>query len=91
MRKDIRPTIPDPAAYQFQDREGKWHCFTDQKHYENTVADGSWPIRKLYTEEDMHAYSIACMQSNFRHLDQLACTGSNAPGQTGSLYGPPDK
>jgi hypothetical protein len=38
----------EPVAYQYQDREGKWRPFMDERHYENTVADGSWPIRALY-------------------------------------------
>ncbi|MDF3019349.1 MAG: hypothetical protein K0Q92_652 [Steroidobacteraceae bacterium] len=40
----------EPVAYQYQDREGKWYPFMDERHYENTVAEGSWPIRALYTE-----------------------------------------
>ena len=46
------PTHPAEAqavAWQFQDREGKWHGFTDERHRQNTIADGSWPVRALYT------------------------------------------
>jgi hypothetical protein len=39
----------DPACYQYQDSEGKWHPFVNDKHYQNTVGDGRWPIRPLYT------------------------------------------
>lgn len=39
----------EPVAYQFQDREGTWCSFSGSKHYEDTVADGTWPIRALYT------------------------------------------
>jgi hypothetical protein len=39
----------DAVAYQFQDREGAWCNFSGPKHYEATVADGTWPIRALYT------------------------------------------
>lgn len=39
---------PQPAAWQFQDRDGKWHGFMNEQHRQNTIADGSWPIRALY-------------------------------------------
>lgn len=38
----------EPVKYEFQGRDGKWYQFIDQRHYENTVADGTWPIRSLY-------------------------------------------
>lgn len=38
-----------PAAYQYQARSGEWIQFLDQRHFDNTVADGTWPIRALYT------------------------------------------
>ena len=56
------PAEAQPVAWQFQDRDGKWHGFTDERHRQNTIADGSWPVRALYTappsapvgvEEDM--------------------------------------
>jgi len=37
-----------PVKHEFQGRDGDWYPFIDQRHYENTVADGSWPIRALY-------------------------------------------
>lgn len=40
---------PQPVAWQFQDRDGRWHGFVDEQHRQNTIADGSWPIRALYT------------------------------------------
>nr|WP_279153333.1 Lar family restriction alleviation protein [Pseudomonas mosselii] len=42
----------EPAAYQFQGRDGKWYGFTNERHYQNTLADGTWPIRPLYTHAD---------------------------------------
>jgi hypothetical protein len=42
----------EAVASQFQDDKGAWHGFMDQRHYENTIADGSWPIRKLYEHPD---------------------------------------
>lgn len=38
----------EPVKHEFQDREGTWHPFIDQRHYENTINDGAWPIRALY-------------------------------------------
>lgn len=37
-----------PVGYQFQDREGVWKQFMSEKHYEDTLADGTWPIRAIY-------------------------------------------
>ena len=37
------------VACQFQDRDGNWCNFANDKHRDNTIADGSWPIRWLYT------------------------------------------
>ena len=42
---------PEPAARQFQGRDGVWHNFIDERHFQNTVEDSSWPIRNLYTQE----------------------------------------
>ncbi|MDU9398091.1 hypothetical protein [Pseudomonas sp. zfem003] len=36
------------VGYQYQDRNGEWHGFCDQLHYQNTVEDGTWPIRAIY-------------------------------------------
>ena len=38
----------EPVRHEFQGRDGVWYPFIDQRHYENTVADGTWPIRALY-------------------------------------------
>ncbi len=38
----------EPVKHEFQWRDGVWHPFIDQRHYENTVADGSCPVRALY-------------------------------------------
>ena len=37
------------AAWQFQGRDGTWHEFMNEKHRLATEADGTWPIRALYT------------------------------------------
>ena len=38
----------EPVRHEFQGRDGDWYPFINQRHYENTVADGTWPIRALY-------------------------------------------
>lgn len=38
----------EPVDCQFQDRDGKWHGFMNEKHKANTIADGTWPIRYLF-------------------------------------------
>ena len=37
-----------PVRHEFQGRDGAWRPFIDQRHYENTVVDGTWPVRALY-------------------------------------------
>jgi len=39
----------EPVSHEYQTANGKWHPFIDTKHYQDTVADGRWPIRALYT------------------------------------------
>ena len=39
----------EPVSHQYQSQDGTWHEFIDQRHYNNTVADGRFPIRTLYT------------------------------------------
>jgi hypothetical protein len=34
---------------QYQGTDGTWKNFDDKQHEENTIKDGSWVIRKLYT------------------------------------------
>ena len=57
-----------PAAYQFQDRDGKWHGFVNEQHYHSAVADGTWPIRALYTHSD-----AGVANSNHKLLMDGAC------------------
>ena len=52
-RDDLQAKIAEmekqePVKHEFQGRDGAWYPFIDQRHYENTVADGTWPIRALY-------------------------------------------
>ena len=52
-RDELRAKIEEmekqePVRHEFQGRDGAWYPFINQRHYENTVADGTWPIRALY-------------------------------------------
>lgn len=44
----LKARMAEPVGYQYQSRDGEWCSFIDQRHYENTVADGTWPIRAIY-------------------------------------------
>jgi hypothetical protein len=41
--------VQEPVARQYQGRDGVWKDFISEKHYKDTLEDGSWPIRNLYT------------------------------------------
>ena len=64
---------PEPAVRQFQDRDGGWHDFIDERHFRNTVANGSWPIRNLYTQEaiDNLRAQLAEAQRDAERLDWI--------------------
>jgi hypothetical protein len=51
QKRESRPEelAPVPVASEFQGRDGRWHQFLNDEHYENTVKDGTWPVRFLYT------------------------------------------
>lgn len=57
-----------PEAYQYQGRDGKWRGFVNEQHYHSTVADGSWPIRALYSHSD-----AGVANSNHKLLMDGAC------------------
>lgn len=38
----------EPVTAQYQDRDGKWCDFINEKHRADTIKDGTWPIRTLY-------------------------------------------
>lgn len=40
---------PDWKLHQFQSKDGEWHNFVNERHYEATVRHGDWPIRELIT------------------------------------------
>lgn len=48
----------EPVMHQYQGKDGAWHNFINQKHYEDTLADGRWPIRALYTRPQPQAEAV---------------------------------
>ena len=50
----------EPEKHEFQGRDGTWRTFINDAHYQNTVEDGSWPIRALYTEAQLRQLGEAC-------------------------------
>lgn len=66
----------EPVAYQFQDRDGVWRPFVDQRHYENTLKDGTWPIRPLYSTRGPDAVLVSSkklteMQARIAELERV--------------------
>jgi len=86
--------VQEPVSYEFQARDGKWCAFSDQRHYDNTIADGSWPIRSLYTapqdglrkaaQQALEALETLFPLSGYGHEGAVAVWrlgGSHAPKQ----------
>ena len=48
----------EPVRHEFQGRDGDWYPFINQRHYENTVADGTWPTPAPADEGDRPSRSI---------------------------------
>src|SRR5690606_38641958 len=77
-----------PVGYQFQDREGVWKQFMSQRHYEDTLADGTWPIRAIYaapiaqTEQQPSEESLVQNAKSLLALDER---GALAPHGIGGL------
>lgn len=63
---DMNNTIelPEPASKQFQDKTGIWCNFINKGHEEATVAAGDWPIRNLYTEQQVRELLAAQPKSD---------------------------
>lgn len=60
-----------PATHQFQGRDGMWHGFINADHYRNTVADGTWPIRALYTSPVDNAKPVAWQYRELHFGEQV--------------------
>ena len=67
--KSLKPNLQEPVGYQYQDREGNWCNFMNEKHLADTRADGSWPIRVIYTHpapmsKEAMVKVLAALESN---------------------------
>lgn len=49
LLQSLAPVDAEPATRQYQARDDSWQPFLNDKHYADTKADGTWPIRALYT------------------------------------------
>lgn len=49
LLRSLKPNSQEPVGYQYKDRDGNWCNFMNEKHLADTRADGSWPIRAIYT------------------------------------------
>lgn len=38
----------EPVTHEFQADDGTWHGFINQRHHDNTLKEGGWPIRALF-------------------------------------------
>jgi len=45
--------LPEPVAHQFYGSDFQWLSFSNERHYQNTLADGGWEIRGLYTADQL--------------------------------------
>ena len=76
-------TEQQPVGYQFQDREGVWKQFMSEQHYEDTLADGTWPIRAIYAAPILAAQPAEAEGvSNARLMNTLAELARRAPLRT---------
>ncbi len=84
---------PEPAARQFQGRDGVWHNFIDERHFQNTVANGSWPIRNLYTQEaidTLRAQLAEAQKERDKAIDLLETMFSSYENGTACYEDPED-
>ena len=88
------PAEAQPVAWQFQDREGKWHGFMDERHRQNTIADGSWPVRALYAAPPSAPVGVEGFDKRFAEMlldilndvqDELGFTDEDKACQNGSI------
>ena len=63
----------EPVSFQYQTRTGEWDDFVSARHYTDTLADGTWPIRPLY------AAPVSEAKAQEPDCDRSAC-GDFSPG-----------
>jgi len=68
IKEALAQPAQEPVSHEFQDKEGKWHPFIDRKHYLNTLEDGRWPIRALYTTPPQPEQKPVAWEQFHEHL-----------------------
>ena len=64
-----QPAQQEPVARQYQSRDGLWKDFISEKHYKDTLEDGSWPIRNLYTSPPAQRTWVGLSDLNIDELE----------------------
>ena len=64
-----QPAQQEPVARQYQNRDGVWKDFISEKHYKDTLEDGSWPIRNLYTSPPAQRTWVSLTDEQIENLD----------------------
>lgn len=72
IRNVLEQPAVEPVSHQFQDSNGKWCDFIDERHYENTLKDGRWPIRALYTAPQAQQPSVEPASIDWISLNKAA-------------------
>ena len=75
---------PEVVCHQYQDKkDGTWYSFISSRHYDDTVADGRWPIRAIITLQS-HREAMAALQSQ---ADQYRANWREATRKNRELLG----
>ena len=61
-----------PVTYQYQNKEGNWCPFLNDKHYADTLKDGTWPIRSLYTTPQPQREWVGLTDAEIEEFDYYA-------------------
>lgn len=80
LAKPVEQHQGEPVAYQFQDRDGKWCGFMNERHYQNTLSDGSWPIRALYTRPAEQPAQDSALKAFANEMINAAFEGGSFEG-----------
>lgn len=63
----------EPVSFQYQARTGEWDDFVSARHYADTLADGTWPIRPIYAAPVSEAKAQGVVQwPNADEIMQMA-------------------
>lgn len=81
IRKLAAGVSVEPASMQFQTPTGAWCDFINDKHRDDTIADGTWPIRSLYTATALAATRVAALEEAAKVCEAHAHGWQENPGQ----------